>query len=431
MTEDDANLVLRHALRHGAMLTRTLPPPDAATVTSYFGGLPRLPSGVRWPKAHGGSANFLAQVDLSALPSGLAGGLLPPAGLLAFFTGTEFDAGGGEFWPSAVIYSEREPDTLPSREPPDDLMPLYCDSAAHYFPWCSGAADAPRVFPMWPMTPVGLPKEAVPDTPDLELWDLSERAGKVLEAAASTLECAPREWPGPPLSADILWMPDVQWPYAWVFVRILAREIARQCEVHRKRATSPRITRGDADLATLWASLDNLHADASSWWERSGRWGLVNGVPDDERARFRDWIRSIIAAPVESKFVGRVFSASWMSMQIAKELSNGTNMILGYASRPDALLPADLIAWARGWHVPVQTQGERTEVMRHQILGPPVSVQTAPARMEQTHVMLAQFASDPGMFWTFGDMGVLQFWITPENLAARRFDLAVMTMEGH
>ena len=41
-----------------------------------------------------------------------------------------------------------------------------------------------------------------------------------------------------------------------------------------------------------------------------------------------------------------------------------------------------------------------------------------------------QFDSDNGFGWMFGDCGVAQFWITPEDLAARRFDRVTATVEG-
>jgi len=42
-----------------------------------------------------------------------------------------------------------------------------------------------------------------------------------------------------------------------------------------------------------------------------------------------------------------------------------------------------------------------------------------------------QFDTDYGMDWMWGDCGVLQYWITPQDLKARRFDRVIVTLEGH
>jgi uncharacterized protein YwqG len=42
-----------------------------------------------------------------------------------------------------------------------------------------------------------------------------------------------------------------------------------------------------------------------------------------------------------------------------------------------------------------------------------------------------QLDTDYGMDWMWGDCGVLQYWITPEDLAERRFDRVHATLEGH
>ena len=33
--------------------------------------------------------------------------------------------------------------------------------------------------------------------------------------------------------------------------------------------------------------------------------------------------------------------------------------------------------------------------------------------------------------WTVGEMGPLQYWITPEDLAAKRFENTVLTIEAY
>ncbi|WP_171697411.1 DUF1963 domain-containing protein [Methylomonas sp. ZR1] len=63
----------------------------------------------------------------------------------------------------------------------------------------------------------------------------------------------------------------------------------------------------------------------------------------------------------------------------------------------------------------------------HRCLGYGYCVQHA-AYQHRDKVLLLEVQSDPALFTNFGD-GALQFWIRPEDLAARRFDQAFVTSE--
>lgn len=75
---------------------------DIAIGASKFGGCPDLPEGMAWPSSGDHPTWFLAQVDLSALPST---GKLPTTGLLSFFYD---DAGGPAGRRSRVLHLEGE-----------------------------------------------------------------------------------------------------------------------------------------------------------------------------------------------------------------------------------------------------------------------------------------------------------------------------------
>jgi uncharacterized protein YwqG len=45
-------------------------------------------------------------------------------------------------------------------------------------------------------------------------------------------------------------------------------------------------------------------------------------------------------------------------------------------------------------------------------------------------ILLLQLYSDGAMSWMFGDVGTVQYWISREDLRARRFDRVVVTLEG-
>ncbi len=69
---------------------------------------------------------------------------------------------------------------------------------------------------------------------------------------------------------------------------------------------------------------------------------------------------------------------------------------------------------------------------RHLLLGHPLWIQTTPETMDPERILLLQLDSDTcvdGPEWMWGDVGHIYFHIKPEELAERRFDKAVMSME--
>lgn len=67
---------------------------------------------------------------------------------------------------------------------------------------------------------------------------------------------------------------------------------------------------------------------------------------------------------------------------------------------------------------------------QHQMFGCPDSIQDAAATNAQAYLLLQLQCDDlAGFHW--GDAGVLQFWIAPEDLTAGRWDRARMTFEGN
>jgi len=65
------------------------------------------------------------------------------------------------------------------------------------------------------------------------------------------------------------------------------------------------------------------------------------------------------------------------------------------------------------------------------MLGSGEVVQVAADDMKDRYILLLQLACDPVVDWARGEMGPLQYWITPEDLAARRFENTVLTIEAY
>ncbi|MEO0913840.1 MAG: DUF1963 domain-containing protein [Pseudomonadota bacterium] len=68
--------------------------------------------------------------------------------------------------------------------------------------------------------------------------------------------------------------------------------------------------------------------------------------------------------------------------------------------------------------------------MWHQIGGRGIDVQGAPDA-QADRFMLMQFGCDKVLQWMWGDVGVVQVWITREDMAAGRWENATFTFERH
>ena len=63
-------------------------------------------------------------------------------------------------------------------------------------------------------------------------------------------------------------------------------------------------------------------------------------------------------------------------------------------------------------------------------LAPPVDVQGHQWNRAKTHLLLLELSSNEGLGHHFGE-GVYQFWITPADLRARRFDKVELTADAY
>jgi hypothetical protein len=419
--------------RDEAFVLRRVFPPTGRLGTAFLGGAPRLPEGVAWPTTEDGQGlHFLGQVDLGALPDTPARRLLPDGALLFFaHTGDElayFDQPDR----SAVLHVTGNLAAIPPREPPDDVPPIYGDDAHYHVPWVPPARgpspSAPRSFPCWNVQATGLRTTPHSDGPEVTDKDGIKHDSASTAALWSAYRAAfgppplweyPTWWeekdlprlgnhPLPLARQDVAWLPDETWPHAWINIGIFS---ARLMDKLRAQNKTP--------------ELERALAEAAAWHAEGERAGLFTAVPADQRAAFRAWMNTVAPFAGGYRFVG-------LNRLTEQAFLAGADALFGYAPEAAAsLLPARLLPVLSGRHAAFARRRNGTLLVRHQLLGHGQSVQGAPERLGEDHLLLAQFDTDDGMFWMWGDVGVLQFWITPADLAARRFDACVVTMEGH
>jgi hypothetical protein len=464
-----------------ALVLRRIFPPrqDRAQATSFLGGRPRLPARLAWPTtADGRGLTFLGQIDLARLPESPCRRFLPGRGALLFFANTSDDLTGVEApGGAAVLHVEEDPRDLPPRDPPPHVMPACGPDAHFHFPWLcehrGSATDGPREFPLWPVEvhAMRLYAEAPIFGDELtpaQAEEYSERAEAGQWAAYEAAFGPPALWEYPTwwteedrsrLGPDYplalaergrLWFPDAAWPYAWIHVQIFAarlldhlRNLKLRAERDLAAATGDR-----SPFARRLRGLTSLEAEAAAWHERALKAGPASAAGARDRAAFRGWVERLdrpAASPL-ARIIGRMQGSAVRDERLpdlGPERVNrmteqafvaGADACLGYA--PDgawaSLLPPEIRPAVLGRHEPFARRKHRDGLMvRHHLLGRGRDVQGAPGRAEASHVLLAQFDTDEGMFWMWGDCGVLQVWITPEDLAARRFERCVTTLEGH
>ncbi len=94
------------------------------SVISRIGGSPHLPPAVLWPQWKEKPLSFLAQIDLSELPTGADPLGLPETGILSFFYNQDqetwgYDPEDGDSW--SVLYTELNSSDCEIRETPEGM----------------------------------------------------------------------------------------------------------------------------------------------------------------------------------------------------------------------------------------------------------------------------------------------------------------------
>lgn len=96
-----------------------------------------------------------------------------------------------------------------------------------------------------------------------------------------------------------------------------------------------------------------------------------------------------------------------------------------------ARVPADVARRVHSRHALAVRHEERLFVNTpDRMLAAPVDVQGNQWERAKTHLLLLELSSNEGLGHHFGE-GVYQFWITPADLKARRFEKVVLTADAY
>jgi uncharacterized protein YwqG len=405
-----------------------LPVRLAHPARSFFGGLPKLPPEVEWPRAEVTAVDdpetvaltFIAQIDLSELPDFEEKSLFPQTGTLYFFCNSVFESEGSPL--CKVFYYAGDTASLPERAPPADLMPLAGEGGGYQVKWLDPADFHSKVEFKYPV--FFLPFQ------DIAPGDDPAGAERLVSSLCAALG------PGVPKQNDLLmhrtaegFAMDEDWPFNWGLITLVVRSVL--CIVRDDLEPSPwrRTPLGDGTRAILTA----IEADANGWIARSTPMPPLENVDGDTKSAFRAWWADVVQK--YDKMMGEV---STYPSTFAGELGEVINHAVRHAAAQGeaalASVPRKYVAnleQQNHWKTPDAEEGQyrffTTPV--HQISGYGSSWQRAPIEHDKD-VLLLQLQGDLAFFnWHANTGCVLHFWINPDALTKLDFSQVETTLE--
>lgn len=377
--------------------------------TSWLGGLPTL-SDTPWPRDDQGRAmHHLAQIDLDTVPDPLLPEGMPKNGALAFFMTTATDrAPRGK-----VIYLPTIANT--ATEPPADLVPIY--DGPHWGHYVKGYAreNAPDTFPRWPVEFVLLPM-----TNQNRDDDAHELMGDLLPYQASG-DLSPLNYRQS--------LPDFARPWYWdtahrftMSIRLARDEVQDTLVKAKKRVQQYGPSYQEAvDIIRREQDAFSAFVDEVSIWAVSrGPWDKM--TPEDV-AQLEAYFAQVrdsggTAGPFKPFYQftqGEFINANEAATATLVAAANASPEI--YATLPFAV------------RADIDTRHRIASIGRwHQMFGLAFKIGTA-ASTHTHHHLLLQLHSDQLVNWMWGDHGVVQFWISEEDLHAQNWDAVEMTVE--
>jgi hypothetical protein len=244
--------------------------------------------------------------------------------------------------------------------------------------------------------------------------------------------------PGPMFAAhqapkDRLWIPYEGFPINWSSARILRRfvdayhreetqDVADRLkalgEVAADHPEAQRLRTLQRELTAFGMKMSNVFFPTID-----ARLKEFDAPPADVKQKIPDFLDQLRTSgmpaskerPYHHLALPRVLN-DWLAIAAIHGAEGGLTDPNGAS-----LIAADVVA----------ALAHRHDARGHQMLGEGTVVQVAADEMKDRYLLLLQLGPDPVLNWTVGEMGPLQYWITPEDLAAKRFENTVLTIEAY
>lgn len=413
--EPDPATALARASTQAIVFRQHIPPRPEAN--SHWGGLPKLPAHVDWPRYRTAQGemrplSFLLQIDCAELPVEGRLGLMPSWGLLLFFVEMEW----GKDWQWRVIHVDATPDTLAVAKPPADLPRLYGDRGG--WSWMQNDDAWPRRLPRFSFDPVLIKgRFAAPPANDDEaqerkLWPGAIDLKSELEAMDGGIVDT-RHLEGRYDGAGGMIRPFANFPHDWRAVTIAMGHLSRHLDrghlgnyVKRGKLTQ--------DQANLY--LAQARSQVEQWSARAAEHPPF--VPLSQTDSDAVWNLYV-------KF--QAVSLYGLS-QAAHDALDAT---LAGSANPAAVLSPEALELAKARHALARHGSLGLHLVTpDRMLAPPSCPQVEASERADDWLLLLEMSSDDAIGHHFGD-GVFQFWIRPEDLRAGRFDRVELTGEAY
>ena len=404
MTIHDAIL----ASRTQAILFRQIVPPnhDQAHL-SFFGGVPIAPADFQWPYGEFRPLSFIMQVDCSAVPADGRLGMFPDDGVLYLFLDLSWDQEDS----FRVIYQPGPVQGWAETTPPEDLPPAYNSKVT--WKWPQSDADWPRLLPKWPFDPVVIkggpqPQEQDDDEDDFTYsWPGTINPEKDIPA----IEGAVAQHRGSRYSRG---RPFVNFPHDWNAVRITTGLIAERMTSPLSNARS--LSFRDLSDQEFALKLAETRTGLREWSNRASAAAPFDEVPPPEREQFWSWVQEHDA-----------FTS--FPMIYAGELSIEAS--LSASPEAAARVPPEAVDFIRNRHALATELENKVHInIPDRMLAPPVDIQGTIEDRVREFILFLELSSNEGLAHYFAE-GVFQFWIRPEDLAAKRFDRVELSTTGY
>ena len=409
------------AAAHQAIVFRQhFPPPYDPAALSFFGGVPVAPRDFDWPRPrNGGSAKpfaFLLQIDCAAVPPPARLGLLPDQGVLFFFldlTWAQPDA-------FRVLYHQPDGARWAPVKPPEDLPPAYGDHAARVWNWPQSLRECPPLLPRWTFDPVAITfsrndGDAQDDEEDAppQLWSEATGVAAALRAVQEEdVVSAPFTVKDFVDANGAMQRPFAEYPHDWRAVQICTGLLLDRMRHHVPGTAALRhLSEGER-----MALVVRIRDEAGAWFARAASQVPFAAVPQPERDQFWAWLE-------DKTWLVRFVLSDVLTLSIEASLSA--------SPAAAARVPADLARRVQARHALVVRSADRLFVSTpNRMLAPPVDVQGHQWDRAKSHLLLLELSTNEGLGHHFGE-GVYQFWITPDDLRARRFDKVELTADAY
>jgi len=432
--DEDPQALLARTAEDTVCFRHVFPPRFDRRPTSFLGGLPLAAQPFAWPSGPGSngrteSFTFLGQIDCRDLPPLARRGLLPDSGIFYFFMDWKIAEGlhdDDATFANLVLHAPAAGGLAEIRAP-GNLATCYGEDAVHRYPWLEhterGRRGYPRTFPQWAVEPVVLRSVAAeyPGDDDRAAVAYEELRDAEQENAIRAAFGAPVERPRrpyPPPASEKIRRPAPAFPEAWISVEVFAGTLLQ--ELHRKLEVE------GSDDARLTAAWENVRKEAHGWVARARAQDLFAPVDERSRAELWAWCEALDRAAGRRPDDPR--DARRLNECLDDAFARGPDYCLAHSAQAAALIGAEARAALRWKHAPVVSDEEETRVVLHQMLASGSNVAGAPQHLRDTHLLLMQLDSDDGLDWSWADGGALRYWITPQDLAARRFDRISVTL---